>query len=295
MEAADGPSVSVIIPVFNQHDELQLCLEAVRRQNYPLDRLEIIVVDNGSHSPLNLDECAVPVTCIQESQRGSYAARNRGIACSTSEILAFTDADCVPAPDWVERGVARMVEVGEAGLVGGRIEVTVHDPLRPTLAERYERAWAFPQEAYLAEGFSATANLFTTRTTFERVGVFDASLMSSGDWEWGQRVRSRGFPQRFSPDVIVFHPARRTVRDLTAKAARVSGAMQVMADRRGQGLRGILGAIKRLYLRLRYHGTDERLCGLSERISLAGLTAVLEIVCILERCRVYLGGRPRRT
>src|ERR1700730_1412047 len=103
----DGcPDVSIIIPVFNQTNELLRCLRALEAQTYRTGCFEVVIVDNGSDPPIDqLTEPFPFVRCIREPKPGSYAARNRGIEASRAELLGFTDADCVPADTWLERGV----------------------------------------------------------------------------------------------------------------------------------------------------------------------------------------------
>ena len=101
--------VSVIIPVYNDAERLKLCLDALARQTYPGDRYEVIVVDNGSQQdPELVTSRYEQVTLAHEACRGSYAARNTGLALARGDVLAFTNSDCIPAADWIEHGVARL-------------------------------------------------------------------------------------------------------------------------------------------------------------------------------------------
>lgn len=162
------PFVSIVIPVFNDEKRLQLCLAALAKQTYERSRYEIIVVDNGSDDIdkvrrlLALCEDAV---FAQESIPGSYAARNQGISLAKGEIVAFTDADCIPASDWIEKGVQHLLNTPNCGLVAGKIEVFPKDIDCPTAVELFEMATAFPQEQHLRDlKYGATANLFTELT-----------------------------------------------------------------------------------------------------------------------------------
>ncbi|MCA1631767.1 MAG: glycosyltransferase family 2 protein [Acidobacteria bacterium] len=190
------PFVSVIVPVYNDPERLLLCLQALGRQTYPQDLYEIVVVDNGSDE--SLDELVARSGCrarlCSEARPGSYAARNRGLSVARGEVIAFTDADCIPARDWIERGTERLRSAPGCGLVAGRVEVSPRDPKRPTAVELYEARTALTQKLYVEEGrFGATANLFAFRDTFARVGLFDEELKSGGDLEWGQRVAGSGY------------------------------------------------------------------------------------------------------
>jgi glycosyltransferase involved in cell wall biosynthesis len=295
---ADVPHVSIIIPVFNQREALGRCLAALERQTYPTDRFEAIVVDNGSDEPIGAVTAPFPfVRAICEPTPGSYAARNRGIEASRGEVLAFTDADCLPADDWIERGVGAVRRLSGPGMLAGKIELTFPDPYARTAVELFEIVLGFPQEMFLTWGFGATANLFTTRATIDQVGLFDARLMSNGDLEWGQRVRALGLVQEYGADARVFHPARRTLSQLLKKSIRVAGGFQQVAEQRGQGTSGLLtNAVRQLVLmhHIRAHISDPRLETVERRLKFAALVWLVELLRVFERYRVHWGGRPSR-
>ena len=299
MKPDEPPRVSIVIPVFNQGRELERCLSALERQTYPAHHLEAIVVDNGSDEPIHpVTERFSFVRLIRESTPGSYAARNRGIEASRGAIVAFTDADCVPADDWVERGVQAVQRLPEAGgMVAGRIELTFPDPHARTAVELFEAVLGFPQEKFLTWGFGATANLVTTRATIDQVGRFDPRLMSGGDMEWGQRVRARGLAQVYGADVRVCHQARRTFAQLWKKSIRVAGGYQQVADGRGEGISGLTTyAIRQLILlhHVRANIGDPRLNTLERRMKFAAVLWLVELVRVVERYRVHWGGTPWR-
>jgi hypothetical protein len=259
-----------------------------------------VVVDNGCRERVGHVTGPYPrARLIAGVQPGAYAARNRGIEAARGEILAFTDADCVPAPDWVERGVRALQGLAAPGLVGGRIDLMFHDPVRRTAAELFETLLGFRQQTYIEEwGFGATANLFTTRATLDRVGPFDERLMSGGDMEWGQRVRAQGLAQRYAADVRVSHPARRTLGALCRKALRVAGGLQQVADQRGLGTAGLLRHARRQLLQLsgvRAGLSDGRLRGVGRKLRFAAVAWLVEALQTIERYRVHFGGTPRRT
>ena len=221
------PFVSIIIPAYNDGPRLTLCLEKLAHQTYPADRFEIIVVDNGSTPPLQPFVDPFPnARAIIETQPGSYIARNKGITAATGEVIAFTDSDCLPEPDWLAHGVAAITAAPTIGLVAGRIDVFAQDPNRPTLAERYEVVRGFPVQEYIERwNFGPTANIFTRRDVLEKAGSFDAELKSGGDSEWCKRVHTAGFETHYSEAAVIRHPARTTVGAIWRKARRVAGGL----------------------------------------------------------------------
>lgn len=290
------PDVSVIVPVYNQASDLFDCLRALQFQSYGMrlsNPIDIIVVDNGFDAEIvDMIKLFPFATYTFEPQPGSYAARNRGIRAARSEILAFLDADCVPAPDWLERGLAAVQALPGPGFVGGRVDLTYQDPAHLTGAELFERQYGFQQQSYVRDfGFAVTANLWTTKATMREVGVFDERFFSGADVEWGQRV-SRRLTAVYADDVRVTHPARRTLGALCRRSLRVAGGIQQLQDRRGYGVSGLGGvALRELIglstLRLApLHGLD--------RLRFLGVGWLVRAAQILESYRVHYGGLPRR-
>jgi GT2 family glycosyltransferase len=160
------------------------------------------------------------VRIVFEPEGGSYAARNAAVRVARGEVLAFTDSDCLPDSQWLERGVAALTKEDRVGLVAGRIDVVPLVADRPNLWEAYEMLFAFQQSVFARRGFGATANLFTRSEVFSKVGQFRSDFLSSGDVEWGQRVARAGFKIVMCPDTVVRHPARRTWLQIVKKLKR---------------------------------------------------------------------------
>lgn len=94
--------ISVIIPAWNEEEYIGAAIGALRAQDYPRNEFEIIVVDNNSKD--DTSEAARKAGAdkvVTEHEQGTNMARNRGIREAEGEILAFLDADCFPAPDWL--------------------------------------------------------------------------------------------------------------------------------------------------------------------------------------------------
>lgn len=227
-----APFVSVIVPVYNDPARLWLCLDALEKQTYPSALYEVIVVDNASDVPVApVVEAHVHARLVVEQRAGAYAARNTGLRLARGEVVAFTDADCQPAPDWLAQGVAALGDGND--VAGGWIDTVPRDAATLTLVERYALLASRQQAGVLGRGEAATGNLFTWRAVIEDVGPFDESLRSGGDYDWCRRVRARG--KRFVPatGARVHHPARRTLRDLVYREQRFMGGQYVRARRHG--------------------------------------------------------------
>jgi glycosyltransferase involved in cell wall biosynthesis len=229
MEHRSSPFVSVIIPVFNDGDRLKICLDALENQTYPTSLYEVIVVDNGSDPEENIEGIAAQfgqAIAKSETAPGSYAARNKGISLAKGEVIAFTDADCIPHPDWIANGVKHLLRSHNCGLVAGKIEIFFKNPNRVTPVELYESITAFPQKQLLEKRrYGATANLFTFKKVIEQIGCFNPNLKSNGDVDWGKRVFACGYNQVYAEDACVQHPARHSFGQLYKRTIRLAGGV----------------------------------------------------------------------
>jgi glycosyltransferase involved in cell wall biosynthesis len=295
-----SPFVSVVVPVYGGGEALDRCLASLARQSYPTERYEVVVVDNGSPvAPVLPDRGRLRVRLLVEPEPGSYRARNRGVRSASGDVLAFTDADCEAASDWLERGVAALGATSEIGLVAGRIELTFATDDDRSAAERYEQAYAFRQRHYVeAFRFGATANVFTRRDVFERVGPFDEALQSCGDREWGTRVHAAGWRVDYCDEAVVRHPARRTVAELRTKRLRVTAGLWriELATRERPVLGSVRMALRILVPPVRSLARLRRECPelpVGAFPTVAALYVYLRWVESAERLRLVVGGRPR--
>lgn len=217
------PFVDVIIPHLNDRHRLAICLECLSRQSYPSDRFRVTVVDNGSSRPI--DDVLAPfpfATLAVETERGCGSARNRGVAMTSGDILAFTDSDCRPHEDWLLNGVRRLTDGSGIDIVGGAITVFCADENRPTDAELFDVVFGFEQKRYVTrKNFAAGANIMVPRAVFERIGPFRNGLLPE-DLEWGRRAVAMGLRIGYAPDVLIYHPARRSWEDVRKKAERTT-------------------------------------------------------------------------
>src|SRR5690242_19491312 len=118
INANTRPRASVIIPAYNAVRTLPATLTALRAQTYPADRLEVIVVDDGSTDATAEVAAAGGARVLRQANAGPAAARNRGAAAASGDFVLFTDADCEPIPTWVERMVAPFADPAVVGVKG---------------------------------------------------------------------------------------------------------------------------------------------------------------------------------
>ena len=228
--------ISVIIPFRDARSRLAGLVEALASQTLAPTAFEVIWVDDGSvdggGSWLQGRLPAGWRVIIHPQPRGAYAARNTALRTAAGDRLAFTDVDCRPRLDWLERGAAALER---APRIAGRVQLELSST--PTPAELVDAGRFLRQQRYVAEGFGATANLFVRRPVFDAVGYFDERLKSGGDYEFGLRCSRAGFPIEYADDVVVEHPARASVRELLSKGERVGFGTGQLIRRGGIPLR----------------------------------------------------------
>lgn len=216
-----NPFVSVIIPTFNDTDDLLRCLQALHQQTY--SAYEVIVVNNNPLNDLRLQvQPYEKVRLLTEAQPSSYAARNHGIRSARGAVFAFTDADCYPATDWLAKGVQALTSCPLPAAVAGKIQVYCQRQNSPSAVELFDLLYGFPQKTYVErDHYGATANLFAHKQVFGQVGLFDDTLQSGGDFEWGNRVFNAGLTVSYSSAAGIQHPARSSVDELVRKNRRI--------------------------------------------------------------------------
>jgi glycosyltransferase involved in cell wall biosynthesis len=197
-----GPQVSVIIAAYQSHATIAGCLETLRHQTFR--DFETIVVNSSPGDPTReLVTTQFPEVQFFENQTRllPHAARNRGVLLARGQILAFTDADCRSAPDWVER----LVKAQAAGhdVVCGSIE-----PERRSWFDLGVHLCKYSfRLSGLREGpcaIAGTANASYSRRVFDAVGPFDGDQYS-GDVLLSWQAARRGCSPWFEPRAVVHH------------------------------------------------------------------------------------------
>lgn len=294
--------VSIIIPVRNNPEGLQHCLEALQKQTYSADLFEIFVVDNASTRPLDAVKARFRhVNWLYDAGSGSYSARNRGLIEAKAEIVAFTDSDCIPDPRWVEEGVAAL-RSGRGTIVGGN--VILLDPVGRglnvyELIELVTSAVPDNSKRIVEErGFTTTGNVFTYRANFDRWGKFDTTLKSAGDREWVMRAIKNGERLIFGERVIVRHPRRSTFGPMVLKFRRHVGGRLTLMKRAGLTAGQVLRELFELSL------LDPKVYiipfklphikGAKMRLHFIGMALLVSVIITTEKIRVFLGGSTSR-
>lgn len=229
------PLVSVIIPIYNGEADLPDLLDCLRAQTYPA--AEYLLIDNGSRDrTLSLLQSEAWLTALSETTiQSSYAARNTGIRAAQADILAFTDADCRPHPDWLTELVRPFADPA-VGLVAGEILALPGNSLLERYADRHE---TLSQKHTLAHAFGPygqTANLGIRRQALEQTGLFRPYLTTGGDADICWRMQQQGWRLEFAAEAIVRHRHRSTLAELRSQWQRYGRSNRYLHELHGISL-----------------------------------------------------------
>jgi GT2 family glycosyltransferase len=203
------PVFSVIVPTYGRPDALRACVQALTALDYPRDGFEVIVVDDGGNVPLEpvLEPIAkqLRMKVVRQPNAGPAAARNFGALHATGDILAFTDDDCAPAPDWL-RAFASAYAPTKAALLGGRtVNALRNNPYAGTSQLIIDVVYAHYNRDVSNAQFFASNNMAVPTELFRRVNGFDPGFRTSEDRELCDRWQSKGYSLRYVPEAVIFH------------------------------------------------------------------------------------------
>ena len=227
--AALLPMVSVIVPTHNRATSLADTLHDLSAQDYPRDRLEIVVIDDGStDGTVQVLQAAqvrspFPMRYFHQEQQGIPVARNHGISQSRGEIVGFTDSDCHVPPGWVRHAMRQMGP--GVGLVTGPIRPIVYGDRRPGFFQHQLPPVSTEDPLYPG------ANMFYRREVLERFGGFDEHIgkryggppVQGDDTLLAWQVKRAGIRIAFAVEAPIDHEASAvTIRGWLLEPLRVS-------------------------------------------------------------------------
>lgn len=206
---------SVIIPAFNEELYIKDSLRAVQKQTVSRDNYEIIVVNNNSTDlTKEIAEISGADKVIDEFEQGTNIARNKGIAESSGEILAFLDADSIPPPDWLEK-ISFFLSLPGVAAVSGPCDYGFENKFKnvasrvythrvfPRLDENLEKIFRLKAGAAMGGNFAAR------RETIKKIGGLPPLTFDGDDAAIAILISRRVGKVLFTPELEVKSSPRR--------------------------------------------------------------------------------------
>jgi GT2 family glycosyltransferase len=211
------PIFSIVVPTYRRPGSLAVCLETIAALDYPRDRFEVIVVQDGDDAEA-LGRMAeihdrIDLTILTQAHAGPATARNTGAARARGSYLAFTDDDCRPEAGWLRALAARTVGAPNHAIGGHTINALPDNPYSSAtqLLVDYLYEW---HAAHRGAFFFASNNLAVPAELFRARGGFHQGfpLAAGEDREFCRRWARSGGALTYAPAAVVRHAHPLTLR-----------------------------------------------------------------------------------
>ncbi|MCD4718185.1 MAG: glycosyltransferase [Desulfobacterales bacterium] len=213
----DKPLFSIIIPTYSRPRQLTSCLCSIVRMDYPVDRFEVIVVDDGSEkSPEAIVRSFrehIDITLLSESHAGPAAARNTGAARAKGAYLAFTDDDCAPELDWLQNLTARFSKTSDCAIGGRTVNALPDNSFSTTSQLLVDYLHSYYNIDFNRAHFLTSNNLAMPADRFHAIGGFDHNFFHAGgeDRDICEVWLHHGYRMLYAPEIIVRHTHKLTL------------------------------------------------------------------------------------
>jgi succinoglycan biosynthesis protein ExoA len=218
------PSVSVIVPIRNEAGTIRRCLAGLAAQDYPGDRVEILVVDGGSDdgTPAVVAECAAAdprIRLLHNPRREAAPAMNVGLAAARGEIVARVDGHAIVPPDFLARTVDALRRRPDVECVSGALVTVGRTPTGRAIAAAMS-SLAGVGPARFRTGARGECLVDTVafpvyrRRTLDRLGAFDEELVRNQDDELNLRLTRAGGRILLLPDLHIVYYCQSSLRGL---------------------------------------------------------------------------------
>ncbi len=197
-------SVTVVVPAYNCENTIAETIQGILTQTYLPE--SIIIVDDGStDQTARKIKSFEKITYVYQENAGPAAARNRGAKAATTDLIFFTDSDCVPQKDWIEKAEKHFSDATIAVVMGSYGIVNKNS----ILARCIHREIVFRHQHLMPNYPKAfgSYNVAIRRHTFELVGGFDQTYRraSGEDNELSYRILQKGYRIFFAKEALVDH------------------------------------------------------------------------------------------
>jgi len=225
----DWPTVSVVVCTHNGSSTLPECLDSILGLRYP--NFEVIVVDDGSTDESAELARSYGVKVITTENQGLSSARTTGLRAAGGEIVAYTDDDAYPDPDWLTYLALTLQRTDHAGVGGPNI--APYDA--GLVAESVANAPGGPMHVLLSDQVSEHipgCNMAFRRECLDEIGGFDAQFRAAGDdvdvcWQ----LQERGWTLGYNAAAMVWHYRRGSVLNYW-RQQRAYGRAEALVERK---------------------------------------------------------------
>lgn len=206
-------TVTIIIPCLNEGKTISRVLQAIKGQDYPGDKLDVVIADGLSEDDTRKQiiefrtaNPTLPVTVVDNKKREIPAGLNLAIKAARGEIIVRMDGHSLPAPDYVSKCVENL-KAGKGDNVGGRwIIIPGEDTwIARGIAAAAAHRLGVGNVKYRVSGTSGPVDTVPFgsyfRVLFDEVGFFDETLLTNEDYEFNTRIRNKGKVIWFDPSI----------------------------------------------------------------------------------------------
>ena len=238
----DKPDISVIIPAYNEEDTIGECLMSLEDLDYPSEKLEIILINDGSGDNTknvmsNYDQKLNPVL-LETDGVGPSKARNIGLDYAKGEYVAFIDGDCAVDREWLNELLKGFITEDVAGVGGSQII-----PVNATEFEKkvhvFLSSMHFVSE-YMKEANGiefvqhvASCNAIYKTGVVREVQGFDEKLWPGEDVDLDYKITHKGYKIAYNPKAIVMHHRPKNLMTFYYMMKRYGGAQAYLIKKHG--------------------------------------------------------------
>ena len=244
-----NPSVSIIVPCFNEERTIGMLLKAIYDQTYPLEEMEVVIADGFSTDNTRRvvesfasEQPSLSVLLVDNPERIIPAALNAALARASGDYIIRLDAHSIPEPNYVALCIETLEETGAAN-VGGAWEIkpSGNSWIARSIAAAASHQLGAGDARYRYKGDAGEVHTVPfgafQRSWIDKVGEFNQSLLSNEDYEYNYRLRRAGGKIWFDPKIQSVYFARSNLRDLMQQYLRYGYWKAMMLARNPDSLR----------------------------------------------------------
>ena len=231
------PLVSIIVPAYNSESTIAGCIESLLKLTYP--RKEILVIDDGSTdaTPSILEQYS-RINILRTKNQGPSRARNLGIRKAKGDFIAFTDADCIAAPDWLEELFKGFKDPRVAGVGGDQVSPADETPFGRNVQSFMKTVglvsdYMKTHEKITRTRHNPTCNVMYRRDVLVEAGLFDEKLWPGEDVDIDLKITRLGYSLYYNPDAVVRHYRPKNLSSFSRMMRRYGWAQAYLVQKYG--------------------------------------------------------------